>query len=508
MEIQPMNSKTALLCLFICVTGSFILSPLNHLSGVKDSIASPSEITADSTDLSVNSITVTPKEPMENELFIIDVKAQKEGKIIPKFFCDLYVKGELKSRISREIQNKSGNVPFDVFFMLKENTSGSYEVKVFIDSLDNITESNESNNVITIEVKVIRIELGNGILEIDTQPIKGEVFVDGKFYGIAPQCVEVSACEHRVTFGEVEGYSSPNFIFITAESGERKQVLGIYKIIKKNSSFSFELNKNWTYVFDSLEISGNLCSGMSGLEGREFHLILTKPNNDIKPINLQTDSTGRFQKIIHPDSAGNWSIVISWDGDESYEKAISQERTFEVLKRPSNITIGTNEISIRIDQKIMIMGKVNPPRDTYIFVQLNHQGENGIIWTAIYIIESMENGTFSKDYEPLCDGSWSVQAISKEDNEYFRAESNIITFSVSVINWLESLPRDLFLIVIGAIVSIIISKARAIVKAMVSFVKEPKKYLQSSLGKQIENIKKRFKKSEKKRGKAGTTKHL
>jgi len=69
-------------------------------------------------------------------------------------------------------------------------------------------------------------------LTIDTIPIKGEIFVNGISWGIAPQTKEVDAGTYIINFADIADYSTPITIIINLSEGEIKQIIGEYKISK------------------------------------------------------------------------------------------------------------------------------------------------------------------------------------------------------------------------------------------------------------------------------------
>jgi hypothetical protein len=70
----------------------------------------------------------------------------------------------------------------------------------------------------------------NGTLSVDTAPVKGEVFVDGTSWGVAPQSRQVSAATYTVTFGQVSGYITPSLRIVTVPAGQTMTVTGIYTL--------------------------------------------------------------------------------------------------------------------------------------------------------------------------------------------------------------------------------------------------------------------------------------
>ena len=70
-----------------------------------------------------------------------------------------------------------------------------------------------------------------GILSIDTTPVKGEVFVNGQSWGVAPQSRTVNVGTYIITFGPVSGYTTPSSQTVSVTKGQTTTVIGIYKPI-------------------------------------------------------------------------------------------------------------------------------------------------------------------------------------------------------------------------------------------------------------------------------------
>lgn len=67
-----------------------------------------------------------------------------------------------------------------------------------------------------------------GTLAVDTEPVKGEVFVNGESWGIAPQSQKVEAAAYVVTFGAMAGYRTPDRQQVKVPEGGEKVVSGVY----------------------------------------------------------------------------------------------------------------------------------------------------------------------------------------------------------------------------------------------------------------------------------------
>ncbi len=65
-----------------------------------------------------------------------------------------------------------------------------------------------------------------GTLSVDTTPVKGEVFVDGADWGVAPQSRSLAAGSHSVSFGDISGYTKPGDQTATVQLNSTTPVTG------------------------------------------------------------------------------------------------------------------------------------------------------------------------------------------------------------------------------------------------------------------------------------------
>ncbi|GAG92021.1 unnamed protein product, partial [marine sediment metagenome] len=80
----------------------------------------------------------------------------------------------------------------------------------------------------TCVVTVTEVTPEVGTLSIDTEPVKGEVFVEGESWGFAPQSQVVEVGTYTVTFGDVDGYTTPEAKVVDVEAGLTTDVMGTY----------------------------------------------------------------------------------------------------------------------------------------------------------------------------------------------------------------------------------------------------------------------------------------
>lgn len=67
-----------------------------------------------------------------------------------------------------------------------------------------------------------------GTLYVDTTPVKGEVYVNGTSWGIAPQTRNLNPGTYTVSFGEVKGYTKPAPQTATVIEGQTTTITGTY----------------------------------------------------------------------------------------------------------------------------------------------------------------------------------------------------------------------------------------------------------------------------------------
>jgi len=68
-----------------------------------------------------------------------------------------------------------------------------------------------------------------GWLNVDTTPIKGEVYIDGVSQGIAPVHVELDEGDYAISYGVIEGWETPAPDTATIVGGKPTGLIGYYK---------------------------------------------------------------------------------------------------------------------------------------------------------------------------------------------------------------------------------------------------------------------------------------
>lgn len=107
-------------------------------------------------------------------------------------------------------------------------TEGLYEI--YVEAKDS------QGTVVTSPIVPITVSAPPpmGILSVDTTPVKGEVFVDGVSWGVAPQSRSLSPGTYIVSFGDVAGYVTPAPQTAVVLQDQTTNIIGEY-ILKTHS---------------------------------------------------------------------------------------------------------------------------------------------------------------------------------------------------------------------------------------------------------------------------------
>lgn len=157
-----------------------------------------------------------------------------------------------------------------------------------------------------------------GILSVDTTPVKGVVYVDGVLWGVAPVSASIDAGVHNVSFGQVSGYTPPPTITVNVVAGTETPVLGTYVEIPPPPPTQGTLAVNTTPVSGQIFVNGQSW-GMSPqfrqLDPGLYLVSFGDVAGYVKPTNItanvvageETDVTGVYT-VIPPPTLGVLSV--------------------------------------------------------------------------------------------------------------------------------------------------------------------------------------------------------
>jgi len=143
---------------------------------------------------------------------LVTISGEAEASVL----VTIDVKNSLETRILlRVVQAETSGAYETVFRLPVDAIEGTYTVDV---------SAPEAMASMTFTVE----ETGN--LSISTTPTGGEVFVNGTYWGDAPVFEEVAVGTYNVSFGEMDGYVTPEPIIATVVADTTEEILGIYTV--------------------------------------------------------------------------------------------------------------------------------------------------------------------------------------------------------------------------------------------------------------------------------------
>jgi hypothetical protein len=248
--------------------------------------------------------------------------------------------------------------------------NGDYSMTYTFTSSGNFTlwvvSGEDKSNTITISVGVPPPP-AKATLNIDTTPVKGNVYLNGKLLGLAPQTIQVDPGTYTISFGDVSGYTKPPDQTVTVSAGETKTIIGTYtpiSPIKADTEISLFVAPNVFY--------GERVWVKPGLELYFYGELRYKGGGGIEREKLKfyIDGIPWFTQITHeatPPPAGWFSIdsyfpedkffnpgitvKINYESPETHSPRLIEEITSEpIIKR--EVTTGTDYITTTIATKI------------------------------------------------------------------------------------------------------------------------------------------------------------
>ncbi|MBS7281355.1 MAG: PEGA domain-containing protein, partial [Candidatus Freyarchaeota archaeon] len=176
-------------------------------------------------ELTPTSISWTPTTPTVGERLSITVALKNVGDVASAT-CKgaLLVSGSQVALVSipRLSPGESRNMTLE----WTPSVEGLHELTFYVDYYNDVEEGNESNNVIIGNLKVVG---GNkGWLRVTTEPVKGSIYLNGTYVGLAPLEIELKAGTYNVSFGDVEGFIKPEPQTVKVHAGKVTNVTGTY----------------------------------------------------------------------------------------------------------------------------------------------------------------------------------------------------------------------------------------------------------------------------------------
>jgi len=255
---------------------------------------------------------------------------------------------------------------------------GAIDDYITPDDQDANVLENETTNVTGIYIA----EPITGILKVDTSPVKGEIFLDGSYKGVAPQNLEVEVGEHTVSFSDMVDYTTPAPQQVTILENKLASISGSYVPVTPAAvmriSSMMVLAGQTRGSTDMCMISGNILPA---------DLPLVKdPLNDLTDITLGitfTDATGVYglaPEPLNPAQIRNIANIILLYINSGGSGGISlfmlnlSSGSFTLQAR--NINLSGLRIPVAVDLRIGTYHGIGPASDNiadYLAMGLDDQ---------------------------------------------------------------------------------------------------------------------------------------
>ncbi len=204
------------------------------------------------------------------------------------------------------------------------------------------------------------------------------------------------------------------------------------------SKITCDLTQNSITLGEPLEVSGNITPPPS--EGGAWVKVTftSSAGEEIeRSADAQPDGTFTYKVCGEITHADIWTVRTSWSGDQNLQGAASDDKTLEVSKAETRVTLDVTSQAIKNDEDITITGKFTPEPDcganlSDIPIKLKITGPDGSAITK-NIRTGNELGNFMlekyADINSLL-GEWIIQAIFEGNDAYKPSDSDTVKVRV------------------------------------------------------------------------------
>lgn len=181
----------------------------------------------------------------------------------------------------------------------------------------------------------------------------------------------------------------------------------------------------------------------------------------------ETRLNGTYSYPWSAAARGTYLFRASWEGDESFVGAESQEARLDVARDISHSTLSLSSSRIVEDGEVVITGKVIPPEGSRV-VKLSYRVEEEP-WNTISALDTGADGSFEYTWRPPGSDTYYVKASWDGNAGYFGGDSPSLTLTVAgeaasladeVISFLYSPLAVGLLVVAAAVVVLLVIRGR------------------------------------------------
>jgi hypothetical protein len=222
------------------------------------------------------------------------------------------------------------------------------------------------------------------------------------------------------------GYTSGLMLIPTSE-------LAIWSVSKTESSITVDVTPSTVVIGNQVTIRGYVMdeTGDKGIPNVEVTIMSSREPLPVFTTigKVKTNENGEYTLSWTPPEAGEYTIMVSWDGDYEHEGATATT-TLTVEKASSMIALTLSSYTITIGEEISVSGTLYPAKTATILIEYtNPQGIIPITET----VNSNEAGFFSTTFTANQTGTWTIKASWNGDETYKATESAPSTLTVTKI---------------------------------------------------------------------------
>jgi putative cofactor-binding repeat protein len=210
-----------------------------------------------------------------------------------------------------------------------------------------------------------------------------------------------------------------------------------YGIKKDPSTITCALSSNNITLGEAFQISGQITPVPSQM-GAFVSVELIPPSGPAKQTSVIANAQGQFSYDVacgDISREGTWTVRSSWAGDEVLEAAISENKSLEVAKAESRVTLDITSQAIKLGDLVSISGKFTPQPDcgadlSGIPVLLVLSGPGGTD-TQSTVTNDQWGHFLLQDYGGFDGlGEWTVQAVFAGNHAYDASSSMLVDLKV------------------------------------------------------------------------------
>ena len=240
---------------------------------------------------------------------------------------------------------------------------------------DYITPDDQDANVLENQTTSITgtyiAEPITGILKVDTYPVKGEIFLDGSYQGVAPQNLEVEVGEHTVSFSDMVDYTTPDDKQVTIQENQLTSVSGTYVPVTPAAVMRIS---SMMVLAGQTRGSTDMCMISGNIDPADLPLV-KDPYNDLTDITLGitfTDATGVYglaPEPLNPAQIRNIAnillLYINSGGSGGISLFLLNLSSGSFTLQARNIDLSGLRIPVAIDLRIGTYHGIGPASDNF-----------------------------------------------------------------------------------------------------------------------------------------------